>query len=339
MATEPSGAPVPSPCRRTLVIGGHGVIGHFVARRLVARGERPVLLSRSADPTLVADIVGACDHLRGDMTDAAGLDAVMREHRITQVVHLGAALPALTERDPVAAVRLNTEGTAAVLDAACRHGVQRVVLASSKAVYGPMKGEHGAPTLRPASETLTPVPNTVYGITKLAAEQLGAWYRRRHGLEVVSLRFAATIGPGKIARHGGSYSRYSVLLEHGMSGAAVTIDSAADSVCDGLYNDEAARGILCALDARAPSHDVYNIATGTGFTLRQFAAAVQRLFPAARFDIAPVQGDGGAMNFVLDPSRARDDLGFVADADLDRIVAAYVQTMRQLGLAPDAPQR
>lgn len=318
-----------------LVIGGNGVIGHFVSRRLVALGHRPVLLSRGADPTLIADIVAHCDNLRGDMTDAAGVHDLVRSHGITHIVHLGAALPSVTEKDPAAAVRLNIEGTANVLEAARRQGVARVVLASTKAVYGAMQGVYAEPTNTPAPETLVPAPATVYGITKLACEQLAAWYRRAHGMSVGSLRFAATIGPGKIARHGGSFSRYSVVLENAMAQAPTVIDSAADVVCDGMYNDEAARGILCALHAPVLKHDVYNISTGTGFTLRQYAAAVQRRVASARFTFSPVQAPGGAMNFILDPARARDDLGFVADADLDRIVGAYIATMQLLGLAPD----
>lgn len=319
---------------RTLVVGGNGVIGHFVARRLVQQGQRPVLLSRKADPTLIGDILQHCDNLRGDMTDRAGVEEVLARHAITHIVHLGAALPSVTEVDPVAAVRLNIEGAACVLEAARRHSVRRVVLASTKAVVGPVTGDHGPPTLAPVPETMAN-PTTMYGITKLGAEQLGRWYSATHGMEVASLRFAATIGPGKIARHGGSYSRYSVILEHAMAGKPVLIDAGADAVCDALYNDEAARGVLAALQAPTLKHAVYNIATGTGFTLRDYAAAVKRRFAQADIRFAPVQKAGGAMNFILDPARARDDLGFVADADVDRIVSAYVATMGLLGLEPD----
>ena len=318
-----------------LLIGGNGIIGHFVARRLVAQGARPVIFSRGGDTTLVRDIADQCDHVRGDMTNRAAIDAALQKYRITHVVHLGAALPALTEKDPAAAVRLNIEGTAHVLQAAVDNGVARVVLASSKAVYGRMQGAYAAPTYAPVPETLHPEPDTVYGISKGACEQLADWYRRQHGLDCVALRFAATIGPGKIARHGGSFSRHSVIVENAMAGHPVRVDGDVDAVCDGLFNDEGARGIVCALQAPKVRHLIYNIATGSGFSLRQFAAAVQRRFPDAVFTFEVLPGAGGASNFVLDPARAREDFGFVADADLDRIVQAYVATMDVLGLAPD----
>jgi nucleoside-diphosphate-sugar epimerase len=122
-----------------------------------------------------------------------------------------------------------------------------------------------------------------------------------------------------------------------MSGIPVRISSGADAVCDGLYNDEAARGVICALQAVKPTHHIYNIATGTGFTLRDYAAAVQRMCRGAEISIDSDARPSNAVNFVLDASRARDDLGFVADADVDRIVRAYAATMRLLGLVPDGP--
>lgn len=317
-----------------LVIGGNGVIGHFVARRLVRQGHRPVIMSRGGDTTLIADILARCDNLRGDMTDAKLVDQIVRTNRISHIVHLGAVLPSVSEVNPPLAIRLNVEGTANVLEAAKNNGVKRVVMASSKGVYGRAKGQYDAPSYTPIPETLAD-PDNVYGISKWTSELLGRWYRQKHGVEFVALRFGATIGPGKIARHGGSFSRYSVVIENAMAGKPVEINSGADAICDGLFNDEAARGVICALQTPDVKHDVYNIATGTGFTLREYAAAVTRLYPKADISIPSNTRSSGAGNIVLDVSRARADLDFVADSNVDRMLEAYVCTMKLLGLAPD----
>jgi UDP-glucose 4-epimerase len=315
-----------------LIIGGNGVIGHFLTRRLVERGHRPVIVSRSGDPALIADIAGACELVRGDVTDAARMDEILRSNRITHIAHLGAVLPNVAETDPAQGIRANTEGTAIVLEAARVNGVKRVVMASSKAVYGPARGEFGYPSYKPIPEDALLMPTTVYGISKLAAEQLASFYKRTHGLETVSLRFGATIGPGKIARHGGSFSRFSTILENAMAGKPVSIPNAGDAICDSLFNDDVARGILCALDAPTLKSDVFNISTGTGFSLNDYAAAVKRLYPNADITIAPGYGDATSTSFVLDASRARDELGFVADPDVDHIVANYIAAMGRLGL-------
>jgi UDP-glucose 4-epimerase len=317
-----------------LIIGGNGVIGHFLTRQLVRRGERPIVMSRSGDTTLIADIADRCDVVRCDVGDAKGVDELVRNRTVTHIAHLGAILPNVAETDPATAVRANVEGAAIVLEAARQHGVKRVVMASSKAVYGPATGAYGYPDYAPIPEDAPLNPTTVYGITKFAAEQLAAFYRRTHGLEVASVRFGATIGPGKIARHGGSFSRYSTILEGAMAGRPVSIGNPGDAICDSLFNDDVARGVLAVLDAPSIQSDVYNIATGTGFSLNDYANAVRRLYPGAQITIASGHGDASSTSCVLDVRRAKSELGFEANPDADWIVANYVESMKQLGMEP-----
>jgi UDP-glucose 4-epimerase len=321
---------------RYLVIGGNGVIGHFVTRALVEAGHRPVVMSRSGNTELINDIAASCDLLTGDASAADSVDAAISAHGITHIAHLGATLTSVTENTPALGMQINVGGAANVLEAARKHGVKRVVMASSKAAYSPISGEFAHPTYRPMPETAPAEPATVYGISKLAGELLGRWFRDRHGVEFAALRFGSTIGPGKISRHGGAHSRYSVIMENPMAGLPAEIPKGGDAVCDALFNGEVARGIISALDAPRLNHSVYNIATGTGFTLKQFGAAVKRRFPDAEISIGPGT-DTGSMNCILDVSRAKEDLGFVADHDVDRIVDGYIATMRRLNLQAPAP--
>jgi UDP-glucose 4-epimerase len=85
-------------------------------------------------------------------------------------------------------------------------------------------------------------------------------------------------------------------------------------------------------------HSAYNIATGAGFTLKNLADAVRRRFPDAQIAIGPGY-DTGAMNCILDVSRAREEFGFMADHDVDRIVDSYLATMKLLKLEPPPADR
>jgi UDP-glucose 4-epimerase len=319
---------------RPLVIGGNGVIGHFVTRRLIGLGHRPVVMSRSGDATLLADLAGSYDMANGDVVDAARVEEIVRDHGVTDVVHLGAVLTTVTENDPPKGIRANVEGTAVVLEAARKNGVKRVIVASSKAVYGPTQGDHGYPHYKPMPEDTPLAPITLYGVGKVACEGLVRFYRRQHGLEAAALRFGATIGPGKIARHGGAFSRFSTILENAMIGRPVSIPNGGDALCDSLFNDEVARGVVSALQVPALRSDVYNISTGIGLSLRQYGDAVKRLYPRAEISIGPGHEGSKATNCVLDARRARDELGFIAESSVDRIVQSYVSTMELLGLKP-----
>lgn len=119
-----------------------------------------------------------------------------------------------------------TEGMINVLEAAVRNGVRRVVYTSSKAVYGVQPGVHRHPDYLPLAETATPNPVTMYGAQKLAGEHLGRIYRNRHGLEFAALRFASTVGPTKVQRHGAANAPGD-MIERSMTGEPCRIEAGA----------------------------------------------------------------------------------------------------------------
>jgi UDP-glucose 4-epimerase len=319
---------------RYLVIGGNGIIGHYLTRQLVEQGQRPLVMSRSADPSLVKDVLDRCELIAGDVTDAAMMDHVIAQHGITHIAHLGALLPIQADADPALGMRINVEGTANILTAAVKHKVKRVIIASSKGAYGSPRGRHGHPEYLPMTEDTRPYPHTVYGISKVASDELTAWYRRTHGIEAASVRFSSTVGPGKISRHGGHYSRYGGMIENSLAGKPVRIDAGGDARSDTIYNGDIARGMIAALHAPTLRHDLYNISTGSGISLREFADAVRRVIPGADIEVGGGTEIRGSQSVILDATRAREDFGFTADPSPEHIVRGYVDTMKLLGLKP-----
>ncbi len=163
-------------CER-LLADGHEVLGVDAFTRFYARGlkEANVARLRHAPGFELAELnlLGA-PALSGTL---AGLDAVC---------HL-AGRPGVRRGSPAIYEAGNVRTTEAVISAAARAGVRRVVLASSSSVYGPAAGrvsEH-AP-LRPLSH---------YGRSKRRAEQVARRLARRHGIELVILRYFTVYGP------------------------------------------------------------------------------------------------------------------------------------------------
>lgn len=321
---------------RTLVIGGTGVIGHFVTRQLVAAGERPVVMSPSGNTEFIADIVDSVEVVRGSIADTAAMETTLRAHGVTRIAHMGAMLHSAAEADPGFAAQIGVQGTANVLEAARRSGIKRVVFTSSKGVYGPVLGEYGHPTYRPLNEDLCPRPASVYGIMKLCSEQLGRWYRQRHGLEFAALRFASTVGPGKLRRHVGT-NVHSTMIENAMLGRLTKVPAGGEAVTDTIYNDDAARGVVAALNAPTLRSDVFNIATGTGIRLPEFADAIRKIYPDAKIEIGPgtqyLRPDSTG-HCVMDIARARDELGYVPDLDITGWINRYIDMMKRLRLEP-----
>jgi uronate dehydrogenase len=149
-----------------LVTGAAGRIGSDLTVRL-----------RSLDWTVVPFDKRPCGGLIGDITSPSDLDEAL--DGVTAVVHL-AGRP--TE-SPWPEIRsANIEGTFQIFEAARRHGVRRVVYASSNHAVGftPVTGNLAAAT--------PPRPDTLYGVSKVFGEALGRYYADRYRMQVACLR-------------------------------------------------------------------------------------------------------------------------------------------------------
>lgn len=319
---------------RALITGGMGVIGAETSRCFVKEGHRPVIFARHRDESLIRDIVDKVDIELGDVTDLPRLMDVIKRHQITHIVHAAGFVGAVSAANPSLSVHVNVGGMMNVLEASRLFGITRVVYTSAKGVYGPVLGEHGHPTYKPMPEDMPKNPQRIYDSAKLMGEHAGIYYSANMGVDVVILRFASTYGPGKTARHG-KMGVMSQIVEAPARGEPFRLAQGGDEKDDFVYNKDSARGIYLATIAANPKSRVYNIGTGVGVTLRDFADAVRAQIPNAQIEIGP------GLNFlgmpypatgVYDVTRAREELGFVAQFDLVRGVADYVESLRRLKL-------
>ncbi len=319
-----------------LVTGGTGAMGTFLVRLLVERGSSPVVLTSSGDTSLIADVAESCRIVRGAVDDLADLEALVRTHRVTHIAHLASPLLAPIDADPPAAVRAVVEGTANILEAASRQGVRRVVFTSSKAVYGPYATNNLHPDYDPMNEDFPCNPPTLYGTLKLSAENLGAWYARERGLSFIALRFSTTVGPGKLKRHTGATALYSQIVENGMLRRPLRIERGRDGKTDAIFNGDAARGVVHALDVESTEHSVFNICTGDAVSVQDFVDAVATRCPGAAIEVGPgpTVVDLAGFHCVLDGARAERELGFVADGRPERMIEQYIAAMETMKLAP-----
>jgi UDP-glucose 4-epimerase len=317
---------------RVMITGGMGVIGAEASRRFVGEGHRPVIFARHRDERLVRDILDRVDVELGDVLDMPRLLEVIKRHRITHVVHAAAFVGAVSQANPALSVQVNVMGMVNVLEAARAFDVERVVYTSAKGVYGPMLGEYGAPTYKPVSEDLPKNPKRIYDSAKLMGEQVGLYYQANMGVDVVVLRFATTYGPGKTARHG-KMGVTSQIVEHPAGGRPFRLAQGGEEKDDFIYNKDSAYGIYLACMAKNPASRVYNIGTGVGHTLEDIARVIRNHLPNADIEIGP------GLNFlgmpypacgIYDISRARAELGYAPQYDLDRGIADYLESLARL---------
>jgi UDP-glucose 4-epimerase len=295
---------------RVLVTGATGVIGAEVVRQLLERGDSVVATGRNLSSGPLSLLNGDLERHAADIRDSARMLSLIESSRAEVLIHLAASLPATAEADPVGAAELNILATAALFELAASAGVERFIYASSKSAYGPL------PQGAIVDERYLARPTSCYGATKLAAEIAIGAQALRGGPEASALRFATIYAPGKADRHAGA-SVLSRLLDDAVAGRPVRIASGGNQVDDMIWIGDAAAGVLAATHAPGKLAPLYNISTGVGMTLSGFADGVRHALPDASIEVGPgldYMGPGFVYG-VLDATLARDQLGFIADAD------------------------
>jgi UDP-glucose 4-epimerase len=321
-----------------LVIGGMGSIGSFVTRRLIEMGLDAVVYARHRNTLFLSDIEKKVVYVEGDIMDVDHLIRTIKEYRVERIIHMAALLSAGTEANPPMAVRMNVEGTANILEAAVKCGVKRVVYSSAKGAYSEAVGEYAHPTYKPLPEDY-PTEDCMgfYGLTKLFGEKIGYKYQQKYGLEFVAIRYGATWGPGKLLHGATPHTAHVGIIENAMLGRPFRYPQGGDQKEDMIYHKDSAEGVVRACMTEGLTHSVYNIGTGVGTTMYDFAAAVKKLYPAADIDIGPgldflMKGYGTYC--VYDISRARKELRYVPRFGVEEGVADYVEMMKVLKIEP-----
>jgi nucleoside-diphosphate-sugar epimerase len=313
----------------TLVIGS-GLIGSQIARILVERGEKPVLMDSAAQPQAIGEIVGLdkVTLIAGDVLRPLSIVDALRTHGITKIVHT-AANPLLTlgaQRDPYSAINLNIMGTVNVLEAARVTGLKRVVVSSSSVLNHYLDG--GEDDGNFGKEEAFPRPTTFYSATKQAVESLGLNYARWCGIEFAGLRYGAVFGPWSGAGGGGPSNIIREAIRNALTGKEAIVPPGA---MEWVYSKDAARGTVMALDAKDLGKGVFNITMGALTTPSEMAAAIQAEIPGARCKFeAPPSAAVSLANRAehADLSRSKRYLGYAPEFRLREAVKDQVEWMR-----------
>ncbi len=177
------------------VTGALGCIGAWVVKTLVDRGDIPVVFDIGGDPRRIRDLLddAAFERIRfvtGDIGDFAAVRAAIEHSGARKAIHLAGLQVPFCKADPAAGARVNVLGTVHVLEAARQLELERIVYASSAAVFGREDGD--AP-----DETTTPHPTTHYGVYKRANEGNARVYWHDNGVESVGIRPLTVFGVGR----------------------------------------------------------------------------------------------------------------------------------------------
>src|SRR5258706_9727614 len=169
------------------ITGAQGCIGSWIVKALAERGDVPVVFDRSEDMRHLNAMIAPRDleHVRflaGDITDVAAVRSALQASKARRIIHLAGLQVPACKADPVAGAFVNVIGTLNLFEAAKSLNVERVVYASSAAVFGPDDSNE------PIDEGATTPPTTHYGVFKRTNEGNARVYFLDQGLNSVGLR-------------------------------------------------------------------------------------------------------------------------------------------------------
>lgn len=304
-----------------LVTGGAGFIGSHLVRALLERGDRVRVLDNFSTGKR-ENLLGLGELIEvqeGDLRNpiqvaeaVKGIDFVFHQAAFVSVP--------LSMLDPQTCFDINVQGTLNVLEAARDGGVQRVVIASSAAVYG-------EPEILPLTEATRLRPLSPYAASKLVNEVYAGMFTRAYGLPVVALRYFNVYGP-----HQSPTSDYAaaipIFIRRLLDGQAPEVFGDGLQRRDFVYVSDIARANLLAAGASQAAGEVFNICTGQEITLLDLLKTLARIIPetpAPRFK-PPRPGDIHAS--LGDPQRAAELLGFSPQIPLLQGLSETVSWLR-----------
>ena len=360
--------------RAVLITGGAGFIGSRLALTLVARGHRVRVLDAlspqihgetpEASP-LLASIRDRVEVIRGSVCDPA---AVMRSlDGVTTVVHLaaetgtGQSMYAIRHYSDV-----NIGGTALLLDTIAneRLPIARLVVASSRAVYGegayvcpshsrvfpsprtapamqagdfdvhcPLCG--GVTSLIATAEDAALVPHSVYGVTKLAQEQLSLAVGRAIGMSTIALRYQNVYGPGQSLSN--PYTGIlSIFLTRIRNGKGINVFEDGHESRDFVYIDDVISATVKAIEHPEPITDVFNVGAGVAIPVSEIAALLcKQLGSQVMVEVTGQFRVGDIRHNLADLTKVSHALGYAPTVRFEDGLSRFVRWAQSEAIQPD----
>ena len=302
-----------------VVTGGAGFIGSHTVDRLIELGHRVVVLDdfRTGKRANLARWAGAehrfdgarpaleivtCDISHGIFAALAPITA--RFGPVRKIVHLAAQVSVVhSVANPLTDMAVNYGGTLHVLEYAHAVGIDKLVFASSAAVYGDVVS-------LPVGEDTPTRPLSPYGIDKLASEHALAYYATVHGVATTALRFFNVYGPRQDPSS--PYSGViSIFADRARAGKPLVIFGDGSQTRDFVYVGDVVRAITAAL--ASAERGVANVATGREISVLDLARTIADLC-------------GGASAIEHAPARA---------GEISRSVARVDELKRRFGITAE----
>jgi nucleoside-diphosphate-sugar epimerase len=301
------------------ITGAQGCIGSWVAKTLVERGDLPVVFDRSADASRLSAIMdrlllGRIRFLVGDITDSKAVREALTRSGARYIIHLAGLQVPTCRADPIAGAMVNVVGTLNVFEAARALGIDRVVYASSGAVFGLSEDD------APLDESAACEPSTHYGVFKRANEGNARVYYLDHGVSSVGLRPLTVYGPG---RDTGLTSDPTKAMKAVVVGRSFHIRFG--GVTDFQYVADTAAAFIACADAAPPGAHLFNL-HGEAVEIEELVRVIDSQLSPERRGLITFSGPPIPVASALNDAAIRSTIGGLTYTPLEQGVRQTIET-------------
>ena len=309
-----------------LVTGGAGYIGSHTRYFLQQQGYRVVVVDslergyREAVPNEILRVI--------NLRDTEKLAALLRDEKVDAVIHFAAYIAVgESTKIPDKYFSNNVCGSMSLFEAMLDAGVNKLVFSSTAAAYG-------IPRHVPITEDEPYAPINPYGESKVMVEKILEWLDRYQEFRSIRLRYFNACGAepeaGLGERHDPETHLIPLVLRAVQTNKPVTIFGTdyptEDGTCirDYIHVSDLAEAHILAVEylLHGGASEVFNVGTGSGQSIKQVLAAVERVTgEKVPFEVGP-RREGDPPSLVADSTKLQTKLGWKPKrADLDRIVS------------------
>lgn len=308
--------------RKILVTGAFGQIGSELVPALQKKHGMDNIIAMG-NRNIPGDFEGILE--KADIRNKGSVEKIIKKHNVNTIYHLVSLLSATGEKDPSTTWDVNMTGLKDVLDLAVANKAQ-VFWPSSIAVFGPTTPRDNTP-----QHTILE-PTTMYGVTKIAGENLAHYYFLKYGLDVRSVRYPGLIS-WKTPPGGGTTDYAVAIFYEGLQKGGYECFVKPETTLPMMYMDDAIRGTIDLMNA-APENvrerTSYNLAA-ISFTAEELAETLKKFIPNLNVTYKPDQRQAIADSWPksIDDSEARRDWGWKHEFDLEKMAVVMVDNLKK----------
>lgn len=259
-----------------------------------------------------------------DVTVSETIEKLIVDYKIDTIFHMAALLSAVGEKNPLLCWNVNMNGSINVLELARKHNVQKVIIPSSMAVWGP-----DAPQFDTPQDSVLK-PTTMYGVTKVCGERLCDYYVQKFGLDCRGLRYPGIISSETLP--GGGTTDYAVeIFYEAVKNKKYTSFLNENSTLPMMYMPDcinATIGLAEADFSRLKHHSDFNVAS-MSFDPKELAQAIKKYMPEFEIEYKPDfrQAIADSWPKSIDDSAARSEWDWAPKYDLDSMTKDMLERL------------